>query len=201
MSAQMLISDDELVLEYINGDESVLEILINRHKKKIFTNILIRVRERELAEDIFQETFFKVINSLRKGQYYEDGKFLPWVLRISHNLVIDHFRRKQKMPTISSSQVNKDGEEFEIFDRLKLKEESQETKIVQNQVYGQIKELVEFLPHEQKEVLMMRLYFDMSFNEISDLTGVSINTALGRMRYALINLRKMVKEKQVSLPV
>ena len=107
----MLISDDELVLEYINGDESVLEILINRHKKKIFTNILIRVRERELAEDIFQETFFKVINSLRKGQYYEDGKFLPWVLRISHNLVIDHFRRKQKMPTISSSQVNKDGEE------------------------------------------------------------------------------------------
>jgi len=201
MSAQMLITDDELVREYVSGDESVLEVLLNRHKKQIFANIRIMVKDRELAEDIFQETFFKVINSLRKGQYYEEGKFLPWVLRISHNLVIDHFRRKQKMPTISSSQVNKEGEEFDIFDRLKLKEPSRENELVQQQVHNEVRGLIELLPKEQKEVLMMRHHFDMSFNEISDLTGVSINTALGRMRYALINMRKMMKEKKVSLLV
>ena len=199
MQTQQLISDDQLVIEYINGDESVLEVLLNRHKSRIFSSIMIMVRDRDLAEDIFQDTFFKVINSLRKGQYYEEGKFLPWVLRISQNLVIDHFRKKKKMPTISSTQINKDGEEVDIFERLNIKEQPKEVQIAKRQAFDEIKELIDQLPQEQKEVLMMRHHFDMSFNEISDLTGVSINTALGRMRYALINLRKLMKEKQVTL--
>jgi RNA polymerase sigma factor (sigma-70 family) len=201
MQTQQFITDDELVIEYINGDESVLEVLINRHKRRIFSNILMMVKDRDLAEDIFQDTFFKVVNSLRKGQYYEDGKFLPWVLRISQNLVIDYFRKKQKMPTISDVQINKDGEEYSLFDRVKMKEQSRETEIVQKQMYDQLKELIDLLPAEQKEVLMMRHYFDMSFNEISDLTGTSLNTSLGRMRYALINLRKLMKEKHLTMVV
>jgi RNA polymerase sigma factor (sigma-70 family) len=186
-------SDQELVKEYISGSQEALEVLVKRHKRKIFTSILLLVKDKQLAEDIFQETFIKVINTLRGGNYNEEGKFLPWVIRIAHNLVIDHFRKEKRMPTV------RDTEEYKIFDTLNLTEENVQDKLVRQQIYSEIRELVERLPVEQKEVLMMRHYADMSFKEIADITNVSINTALGRMRYALINLRKLIDQKKLSL--
>jgi RNA polymerase sigma factor (sigma-70 family) len=188
-------SDQELVKNYISGDQSALETLVKRHRRKIYTSIYLLVKEKQIAEDVFQETFIKVINTLRSGHYNEEGKFLPWVIRIAHNLVIDHFRREKRMPTV------RDNDEFKIFDTLNLTEENVQDKLVRQQVYNQVRALVEELPDEQKEVLMMRHYADMSFKEIADLTNVSINTALGRMRYALINLRKMIEEKKMNLSI
>lgn len=198
MPKQQFIDDHELVTLYTNGNESALETLIHRHKRRLFTYIFMIVKNRELAEDIFQDTFLKVVGTLKKGHYNEEGKFLPWVQRIAHNLIIDHFRKDNRMPTISGG-TNEDGEEYSIFDIIKMREGNTEDKIVKKQVHKDLRQLVNMLPMEQKEVLMMRHYFDMSFKEISEQTNVSINTALGRMRYALINLRKLAKENNISL--
>ncbi|MBN8696926.1 MAG: sigma-70 family RNA polymerase sigma factor [Bacteroidetes bacterium] len=198
MPNQQLIDDQTLVNLYIKGDESALETLLLRHKRKIFSYIMLTIKDRELAQDIFQDTFFKVINTLKKGQYNEEGKFLPWVMRIAHNLMIDTFRNDKKMPTISGG-TNSDGEDFDIFSIIPMEEKNAEQAIEQGQIRKDIRKLIEQLPAEQREVLMMRHYYDMSFKEISEQTNVSINTALGRMRYALINLRKMIEEKDLIL--
>lgn len=187
-----LISDKDLVHLYVSGDESALASLLSRHKSKIYTSIYLLVKDRYLAEDIFQDTFIKVINTLKTGKYNEEGKFLPWVLRIAHNLVIDHFRKEKRNPTIT----NQDG--FDIFDVLGIVEESSEDKILREQSHVELRSLIQQLPEEQKEVLIMRNYADLSFKEIAELTGVSINTALGRMRYALNNLRRMMQEREQS---
>lgn len=196
MLTKQLIDDQELVNNYISGEESALSTLIQRHKRRVFSYIMHTVKDRALAEDIFQDTFIKVINTLKKGNYNEEGKFLPWVLRISHNLIIDTFRRDKRMPTISGG-TNDDGEDFDIFSVLGEHDRTAEQEIIQGQIRKDIRKLVECLPAEQREVLMMRHYYDMSFKEISEQTNVSINTALGRMRYALINLRKMIEEKEI----
>jgi RNA polymerase sigma factor (sigma-70 family) len=195
---KQFIDDHELVINYINGEEAALATLIQRHKRRIFSYIMLTVKDRALAEDIFQDTFFKIIITLKKGNYNEEGKFLPWVLRITHNLIIDTFRRNKRMPTISGG-FNDDGEEFDIFSVLNLKDKNVEDDIIQGQVRKDVRKLIDQLPMEQKEVLMMRHYYDMSFKEISEQTNVSINTALGRMRYALINLRKMIEEKEIVI--
>ncbi len=196
MLIKQLIDDQELVNQYISGEESALCTLIKRHKRRIFSYIMHTVKDKALAEDIFQDTFIKVISTLKKGHYNEEGKFLPWVLRISHNLIIDTFRRDKRMPTISGG-TNEDGEDFDIFSLLGEFDRTAEQDIIQVQIRKDIRKLVECLPAEQREVLMMRHYYDMSFKEISEQTNVSINTALGRMRYALINLRKMIEEKDI----
>lgn len=187
-----LISDKDLVHLYVSGDESALGNLLSRHKSKIYTSIYLLVKDRYLAEDIFQDTFIKVINTLKSGKYNEEGKFLPWVMRIAHNLVIDHFRKEKRTPTITNS------EGFDIFDTIGISEESTEDKLLRDQSHADLRTLIQQLPEEQKEVLIMRHYADLSFKEIADLTGVSINTALGRMRYALNNLRRMMQEKEHS---
>jgi RNA polymerase sigma factor (sigma-70 family) len=186
-------TDQELVHLYIEGSETALAELITRHKSRIYTSIYLLVKDEYLAEDIFQDTFIKVIKTLKARKYNEEGKFLPWVLRIGHNLVIDHFRREKRNPTIT----NADG--FDIFDVLGIYDESIEDKMVKEQNYDDLKVLIHLLPSEQKEVLIMRHYGDLSFKEIADLTQVSINTALGRMRYALNNLRKMMTAKELTL--
>lgn len=186
-------TDQELVHLYIKGNESALSELINKHKSRIYTSIYLLVKDEFLAEDIFQDTFIKVIKTLKAGKYNEEGKFLPWVLRIGHNLVIDHFRKEKRNPTITNS----DG--FDIFDVLGIHDESMEEKMVKQQTHDDLRKLIHYLPSEQKEVLIMRHYGELSFKEIADLTSVSINTALGRMRYALNNLRKMMTNKELIL--
>jgi RNA polymerase sigma factor (sigma-70 family) len=187
------ISDNELITQFLTGDESSLEKLIIRHQKKVFTSILLLVKDKELAEDLFQETFIKVINTLRSGNYHEEGKFLPWVVRIGHNLVIDYFRKQKRMPMV------RDTDEYSIMDTLKLTDDNVEDKMVIAQIHTEIRQLIEFLPLDQREVVIMRHYADMSFKEIAETTNVSINTSLGRMRYALINLRKLIQEKKLIL--
>jgi len=186
-------NDHELVHMYMAGEEAGLEELIRRHKSKIYTSIYMLVKDEYLAEDIFQDTFIKVINTLKAGKYNEEGKFLPWVLRIGHNLVIDYFRKDKRTPIITN------GEGFDIFDVLGFYDESIEDKMIRDQTHQDLKAMIQLLPSEQKEVLIMRHYGDMSFKEIADITNVSINTALGRMRYALNNLRKMMDTKELSL--
>ena len=186
-------SDQDLIHQYILGQEPCLEELIRRYKSKVYTSIYLLVKDTYLAEDIFQDTFIKVINTLKAGKYNEEGKFLPWVMRIAHNLVIDYFRREKRTPVVT----NVDG--FDIFEVLQFNDESMEDKMVREQTYSDLKALIHLLPSEQKEVLIMRHYGELSFKEIADITGVSINTALGRMRYALNNLRKMIITKELSL--
>ncbi len=186
-------TDQELVHLYISGTEIALSELITRHKSRIYTSIYLLVKDEYLAEDVFQDTFIKVIKTLKLGKYNEEGKFLPWVLRIAHNLVIDHFRKEKRTPIITN------GDGFDIFDVLGIHDESTEEKMVREQTYTDLKTLIHLLPSEQKEVLIMRHYGDLSFKEIADLTDVSINTALGRMRYALNNLRKMMTSKELTL--
>ena len=188
-----ILSDDELVVQYIEGNEECLKFLINRHKAKIFTSIYLLVKDRYLAEDIFQDTFVKVINTLKRGHYNEEGKFIQWVMRIARNLVIDHFRKSNKLPTVTDSDGN------DIFSYLNVYEENREDEIIREQSHERVRELIQHLPEEQKEVLILRHYADMSFKEIAELTGVSINTALGRMRYALNNMRKLIEKHQISL--
>ncbi len=188
-----LVSDAILVSNYIKGDESALEILITRHKQKIYSFIYSKVYDRDVTEDIFQDTFIKVIRTLKRGAYNEEGKFLPWVMRISHNLVIDFFRKNNRMPKFDNSG------DFSIFSVLSDTSLNAEKAIIKEQVENDVRRLVDELPEDQKEVLMMRIYNDMSFKEISDRTGVSINTALGRMRYALINLRKIIDKHNIVL--
>lgn len=195
MSIQLL-SDLELVQLYIGGNESSLEVLLERHKRKIFTSIIMVVKDRQLAEDIFQDTFCKVIVTLKKGQYNEEGKFLPWVIRIARNLIIDHFRRAKKMPPMPVY-VNEDGEEISVFNLLASSDNPENDEAI-SKFRKSIRNLINELPADQREVVLMRIYYDMSFKEISDFTNVSINTALGRMRYALFNLRKMINEQQLE---
>lgn len=187
-----LISDKVLISQYLNGKEAAFEILLNRYKDRVFSYILFTTKDRTLSNDIFQETFMKVIRTLRRGSYNEEGKFLPWVNRIAHNLIIDHYRRNKKMPTTSGN------DEFDIFDIIPDNSANIEDSAVKDQILSDVKKLVHKLPQDQKEVLMMRMYFDMNFKEIAERTNVSINTALGRMRYALINLRKMVDANKLT---
>lgn len=189
----MTLSDSELVNLYANGDESALKILVLRYEQPLFSYLMASVKNRELAEDIFQDTFVKVINTIRSGAYKEEGKFLPWILRIANNLKIDYFRRAKRLPVFDG------GDDFDVFETLSQQELSVEQKMIQEQVYEDAKSLVQYLPEEQREVLEMRLYQDVSFKEIAEKTHVSINTALGRMRYAIINLRKLMEEKNVVL--
>jgi len=188
-----IVSDEELIAQYLNGNEMCLKMLINRHKSKIFTSIYLLVKDRALAEDIFQDAFVKVINTLRKGSYQEEGKFLQWVIRIARNLVIDHFRKLSKLPTISDTEGN------DIFSYISIADENREDEIIREQSHDRVRQLIQQLPEEQKEVLILRHYANLSFKEIADLTGVSINTALGRMRYALTNMRKLILKHQISL--
>ncbi|MCX7549755.1 RNA polymerase sigma factor [Xanthomarina sp. F2636L] len=188
-----LITDATLVCNYINGDEPALEVLIIRHKQRIYSFIYSKVYDKDVAEDIFQDTFIKVIKTLKRGKYNEEGKFLPWVMRIAHNLVIDHFRKNTRMPKFSNTG------DFNIFSVLSDSTLDAEKSIIKEQVESDIRKVIEELPEDQKEVLMMRMYRDMSFKEISDNTGVSINTALGRMRYALINMRKIIDKHNIIL--
>ena len=188
-----LITDATLVSNYIKGDERAIEILINRHKQRVYSFIYSKVFDRDVAEDIFQDTFIKVIRTLKLGKYNEEGKFLPWVMRISHNLVIDFFRKNNRMPKFSNTG------DFNIFSVLSDSSLDAEKSIIKNQVEKDVRRVIEELPDDQKEVLIMRMYNDMSFKEISEKTGVSINTALGRMRYALINMRKIIDKHNIVL--
>jgi RNA polymerase sigma-70 factor (ECF subfamily) len=186
-------SDALLVQDYVAGDESALAILIKRHESKIYGFIYSKIADRDVSNDIFQDTFIKVIKTLKSSSYNEEGKFLPWVMRIAHNLIIDHFRKSKKMPLF------RETEEFSIFSIMSDDALTIENSIIAEQVVLDIRKLIEGLPSGQKEVLIMRMYQDISFKEISEITGVSINTALGRMRYALMNLRKLIDKNQIVL--
>lgn len=189
-----LLTDNELVVKFINGDEQAIETLIHRYKNKVYTYILLTVRDQQLAEDIFQDTFLKVIKSLTDGRYQENGRFLQWVMRIAHNLVIDYFRREKQMNTVSSEKYD-----FDLFNSNKYSDQTIEDEIIDFQITKDIRRLVDELPADQKEIILLRHYGGLSFKEIADQTNVSINTALGRMRYALINLRKIIKDNNICL--
>lgn len=189
------IQDAVLVSNYINGDECALETLIYRHKQKIYSFIYSKVLDKDATEDLFQDTFIKVINTLKSNKYNEEGKFLPWVMRIAHNLVIDSFRKSNRMPKFNNT------DKFDIFSVLTDDSLNVEKQIITEQIYKDVKDLVELLPENQREVLEMRIFKDMSFKEIAETTEVSINTALGRMRYALINLRKLAVENKIVLNI
>jgi RNA polymerase sigma-70 factor (ECF subfamily) len=188
-------NDHDLVMDYIHGNQASFDELLSRHRSKVFSYIMLMVKDQDVAEDIFQDTFIKVIKTLKTGKYTEEGKFLSWVMRIAHNLVIDHFRRAKRMPSVEKGA----GEDYDVFSFIKIPDSSPEEKLMKQQTYDRLQKLIEKLPKEQKEVLYMRHYADMSFQEIADQTQVSINTALGRMRYAIINLRKLMHEHQMHL--
>jgi len=185
-------NDSGLVSLYIHGDEEAFEQLIQRHKNKIFTTINLIVKDRYLAEDLLQETLIKVVDTIKSGRYNEEGKFLPWILRIAHNLAIDTFRKNKRYPFV----VMDDGSN--VFDTLEFAEDPWENEQIRQDAVNKLKKLIQELPESQKQVLIMRSYLDMSFKEIAETTGVSINTALGRMRYALINLRKKLKQNNIA---
>lgn len=185
--------DAALVKAYIEGDESALCELISRHKQRIYSFIYSKVFDKDVTEDIFQDTFIKVIRTLKRGAYNEEGKFLPWVMRIAHNLVIDHFRRNNRLPKFENN------DDFNIFSVISDNSLDAEKRMIKGQVESDVRRLIEELPEDQKTVLVMRIYKEMSFKEISEQTGVSINTALGRMRYALINLRKVIERHNIIL--
>ncbi len=187
------LNDQQLIARYLEGDERSFEVLLNRHKSKIYTSIYLFVKDQSLAEDIFQEVFIKIIETLRKGKYNHEGKFVQWAMRISYNMCVDYFRRTKRRPKVSPTET------FDIFDVLPLNEDNAEQTIIKSQTHNKVRQLVDMLPPEQREVVILRHYADMSFKEIAQLTRVSINTALGRMRYALINIRKMVEEREVIL--
>lgn len=191
-----LLNDQDLVQAYIKGDPSAIETLINRHRAKVYTYILLTIKNQPLAEDLFQETFIKVIQSLRSGKYRDNGRFLSWVIRIAHNLIIDHFRKEKQMNSVSN-----DDSVVDLFNSKKLCDDNIEELIVSSQIKAEIRSLINELPDDQREVVLLRHYGGLSFKEIADQTDVSINTALGRMRYALINLRKLIKEKDLTLTV
>jgi len=191
--ADVQIQDALLVKKYVAGDETALSTLINRHQSKIYGFIYSKISDRDISDDIFQDTFIKVIKTLKSNSYNEEGKFLPWVMRIAHNLIIDHFRKNKKMPMF------RETEEFSIFSIMSDNSMTIENQMISDQVEIDLKKIIEELPDDQKEVLVMRIYQDLSFKEISELTGVSINTALGRMRYALMNLRKVIDKHQIIL--
>ena len=187
------LTDQQLIQEYLHGDERAFEELLNRHQQKIYTSIYLFVKDQSLAEDIFQEVFIKIIDTLRRGKYNHEGKFGEWAMRIAYNLCVDYFRRSKRRPQVQPT------DEFDIFEMLRVTDDNAEQRIMRSQTHEKVRSLVDMLPPEQREVVILRHYADMSFKEIAKLTRVSINTALGRMRYALINIRKMVEEKQVQL--
>ncbi|MEO0527768.1 MAG: sigma-70 family RNA polymerase sigma factor [Bacteroidota bacterium] len=190
---ELQINDSLLIKQYINGDERALETLIKRHNQRITSFIYSKVMDRDITEDIFQDTFIKVIRTLKRGSYSEEGKFLPWVMRIAHNLIIDYYRKNRRLPRFEG------GDDFNIFSVISDEKLNIEKQLIKNQIDVDLRYLIEELPNDQKEVLTMRMYKDMSFKEISENTGVSINTALGRMRYALINLRKIIEKYNIVL--
>lgn len=185
--------DALLVRNYIAGDEQALAILIERHQSKIYGFIYSKVQDRDITDDVFQDTFIKVIKTLKSNSYNEEGKFLPWVMRIAHNLIVDHFRKNKKMP------MQRETEEYSVFSYMSDTSMNIEGRIITEQVEADLIRILDELPADQKEVLVMRMYQDLSFKEIADLTGVSINTALGRMRYAILNLRKVIEKNQIIL--
>jgi len=187
-------TDRDLIRLYMSGNEQAFETLLNRHKAKIYSSIYVFVRDTDLANDIFQETFIKIIDTFRGSKYNEEGKFLQWALRIAYNLCVDYFRKNKRRPTVVTS-----TDEFDVFAFIKDNEGNEEDNMIRNQTHGKIRQLIDALPMEQREVIVLRHYVDLSFKEIAELTGVSINTALGRMRYALINIRRMITEFQISL--
>jgi RNA polymerase sigma factor (sigma-70 family) len=187
------LSDQVLVKKYINGDNYSFEVLLNRHKSRVFSFIMSKIKNKDLSEDIFQDTYVKVVNSLQKGKYNEEGKFLPWVMRIAHNLVIDHFRKQKKMHMVRSNN------DFDIFDIIKDDNINVDDRLIRDQIFSDLRNLINLLPNDQKEVLMMRYFEEMSFKKIAEHFDISINTALGRMRYALINLRVLKKKRHVDL--
>jgi len=189
-------SDYELIMRFLKGEQSCFEQLIHRHKNKVFAYISLYIRDLALAEDIFQDTFLKVIQSVKAGKYSDNGKFLSWVMRIAHNLIIDHFRRIKQMNTISN-----DNYESDLFNSKRFAEDNVEDDMIKRQIQKDVRKMITHLPDDQKEVVILRHYAGLSFKEIADITGVSINTALGRMRYALINLRRLMEEKKISLTV
>jgi RNA polymerase sigma-70 factor (ECF subfamily) len=190
------LSDYELVGKFVSGSQQAMEILIRRHRKRVFGYILLLVKNHTTAEDIFQDTFVKVINSLKEGKYTDNGRFVSWVMRIAHNLIIDHFRREKQFKTCSN-----DDSPIDIFNSPRFSDKNVEEHLVYEQVLSEVRSLVEALPDEQKEVVLLRHYAGLSFKEIAEQTNVSINTALGRMRYALINIRKLMEQKNLSLTI
>jgi RNA polymerase sigma factor (sigma-70 family) len=191
-----MISDYELIQRFIKGEQSCFEEIIHRHKNKVFAYISLYIRDQALAEDIFQDTFLKVIQSVKAGKYYDNGKFLSWVMRIAHNLIIDHFRRLKQMNTMSN-----DDYESDLFNSKKFSDANVEDTIIRGQIRKDVRKLIGQLPDDQREVVILRHYAGLSFREIAAITDVSINTALGRMRYALINMRKIMQENQISLTI
>lgn len=189
-----IISDFELIERFIGGEQSCFNQLIHRHKNKVFAYISLYIRDQALAEDLFQDTFLKVIQSVRAGKYSDNGKFISWVMRIAHNLIIDHFRRTKQMNTVSN-----DDYESDLFNNKNLAEETVEDDMIKKQILKDIRKMISHLPDDQREVVILRHYAGLSFKEIADLTEVSINTALGRMRYALINIRKIMADNRISL--
>jgi RNA polymerase sigma factor (sigma-70 family) len=194
MIDRLKLSDNELVQRYLGGDYTALEILINRYKDKIFSYIFVNVKNQHLAEDIFQDTFIKVVRSLNLGKYTDNGKFISWVMRIAHNLIIDHYRHEKNMNTVSN-----DASEVNYFNSPKYSDENIEDFIINEQILKEVRILIDELPDDQREVVILRHYEDLSFKEIADKTNVSINTSLGRMRYALINLRRIINERGIIL--
>ena len=187
------LSDQQIVHMYMNGDANALSTLVNRYKDKIFTSIYLLVKDKYLAEDIFQDVFIRVIDTLKGGKYTDEGKFLPWAMRIAHNLCVDHFRKVKRNPTIKTS------DDRDIFEVLNFSEAGVDTRIMHEQTSDKVRRMIDLLPEDQREVIILRHYADLSFKEIAQLTNCSINTALGRMRYGLLNMRKMMTEKQIAL--
>ena len=187
------LSDHELINSFNAGNVNAFETLVLRHKEKLYTSIFFLVKDKYLAEDIFQDVFIRIIDTIKSGRYTEEGKFLPWAMRIAHNLCVDYFRKVKRTPTIKNS------EDQDIFEVLNFTEESAEDKMIKKQSHNRVRDMLDQLPEDQREVIILRHYADMSFKEIAHITNCSINTALGRMRYGLINLRKMMVAKQISL--
>jgi RNA polymerase sigma-70 factor (ECF subfamily) len=193
MKTMNSLSDQQLIQLYLEGNCEALSTLVERHKEKIYTSIFLLVKDKYLAEDLFQDCFIKVIDTISEGRYNEEGKFLPWVMRIAHNLCIDHFRKVKRRPSIKTS------DDHDIFELLNFSDPGVDEKIMQGQSHARVRKMLDMLPEDQKEVIVMRHFADLSFKEISQITGCSINTALGRMRYGLLNLRKIMIEKQIAL--
>ena len=191
-----MLNDKELVMRYRQGDVASFQILVDRYQNKIYSYVLMLVKDKQLADDIFQDTFLKIIRTIKAGVYKEEGKFIQFAMRIAHNLIIDHFRKAKRLPMVDPTK-----EDYDMLDNARFMDPSVEEQMVTEQIYDDVRKMIEYLPEEQREVLVMRMYDDMSFKEIAEATNVSINTALGRMRYALINLRKMAKQKNVALTV
>ncbi len=193
MKALLKKTDHQLIHLFMDGELQALEVLILRHKDKLYTSILFLVKDKYLAEDIFQDVLIKIIDTIRGGRYTEEGKFLPWAMRIAHNLCVDHFRKVKRTPAIKTS------DDRDIFEVLNFTEEGADVKMMKRQSHDRVRKMLELLPEDQKEVIILRHYAELSFKEIASLTNCSINTALGRMRYGLINLRKMMTEKHIAL--